>query len=1213
MKIISIKFKNIHSLKGEHFIDFTESPLSETGLFAITGPTGAGKSSILDAMTVALYGKVPRINNESSREVPTGIMTRGTKDCFAETIFQIDNKRYLSRWSARIPRKNIKHSMDITDLSTDEILDSTLKGVPVKVEELSGLNYERFLRSVFLSQGEFASFLKAKETERGDLLEQITGTEIYSQISKAAHQRERLEKNKLDILQEKQGFIELLSEEELEKIQLEIEALKTEIKQKENKQTSLQTKLQWLKNIETLQLQLAENSLQLQKVNAERETLSPLEAKLQVHEKAIKLAPELKQYNSLQNSLKELSSEISKLKTELETGTKDLNLQTTFTQKSKLQLDEFKSSLIKQEPLIQNIIRMDEKINEIFTAKSDLQKEFDTSHKNADDANNTWEKSFKNKQIYSAKLVEHEEWLKTNTSRVQLEQALPYFKLHLEKTAQLTGEILENLELTKSTDNQLQSLNIQLTHLSKDNSEKKQLLEKQTKILKSWEDSRKIKCGLVSLAELEQQNQKADDLVENYKELVRLSREFTTRSKQSADLNFELSKLQNELSDSNIQLKALQIETETTSKNLEQLIQICRLQTKIIDLETERKKLESGKPCPLCGSEEHPFVEGNYQPELSQNEAKRDAAAQKLKELNEKSVKLREFMSSRETLLKTKTEAGQKLKDEMESFKAEFSALANSKNEISETAKLADLLNNFIKTKQETSTQITEIRKIDETISRHKNEIEKLREAEHKFEVTNSKLSTELKNLEAKLEDFTKNTVDLKQKLEVEEKELEQLLQQFKLIKPELSNAGLFLQKQKDTVREYRNYEKNRDAVKDELAKISLKETQLSEQAKNLKESSLKLGTQLNKLNTELSNLKSDREKQFGLKEPKIELQNLKTTIESTDKNYQMSLEKQNHLSTKITRISSILEQKELEQTKQFETVSKLKKELEASSKSLGFDEIYALKQAILSEEKFAELKLRLTNCDDMLKNLQGAAQSISNNLAAEQKKELTTKSGEELKVENDTLQSGLNELRENSANFSAKLTQNEERKKQMGNLLAETEAVKKEWSKWQELSQMIGSADGTKFSRFAQGLTLANLVALANKHLRHLNKRYKIRKAKEKDLELEIMDMYQADAVRPMRSLSGGETFIVSLALALGLSDLAGNKTRIESLFIDEGFGSLDADTLDTALNALENLQASGKLIGIISHVELLKERISTQIIVEKMSGGVSRIAIRS
>jgi len=105
---------------------------------------------------------------------------------------------------------------------------------------------------------------------------------------------------------------------------------------------------------------------------------------------------------------------------------------------------------------------------------------------------------------------------------------------------------------------------------------------------------------------------------------------------------------------------------------------------------------------------------------------------------------------------------------------------------------------------------------------------------------------------------------------------------------------------------------------------------------------------------------------------------------------------------------------------------------------------------------------------------------------------------------------------------------------------------------------------------------------------------------------------MYQADAVRPMRSLSGGETFIVSLALALGLSDLAGNKTRIESLFIDEGFGSLDADTLDTALNALENLQASGKLIGIISHVELLKERISTQIIVEKMSGGVSRIAIR-
>lgn len=109
----------------------------------------------------------------------------------------------------------------------------------------------------------------------------------------------------------------------------------------------------------------------------------------------------------------------------------------------------------------------------------------------------------------------------------------------------------------------------------------------------------------------------------------------------------------------------------------------------------------------------------------------------------------------------------------------------------------------------------------------------------------------------------------------------------------------------------------------------------------------------------------------------------------------------------------------------------------------------------------------------------------------------------------------------------------------------------------------------------------------------------------------MEIIDFYQANSVRQMRSLSGGETFLVSLSLALGLSELAGNKTKIDSLFIDEGFGTLDSDTLDVALSALENLQSSGKMIGIISHVELLKERIATQIVVEKKAGGISNLKV--
>ncbi|MGI8634895.1 MAG: SbcC/MukB-like Walker B domain-containing protein, partial [Segetibacter sp.] len=177
----------------------------------------------------------------------------------------------------------------------------------------------------------------------------------------------------------------------------------------------------------------------------------------------------------------------------------------------------------------------------------------------------------------------------------------------------------------------------------------------------------------------------------------------------------------------------------------------------------------------------------------------------------------------------------------------------------------------------------------------------------------------------------------------------------------------------------------------------------------------------------------------------------------------------------------------------------------------------------------------------------------------------------------------------------------------------AQAEEQQKECSRWDKISQLIGSADGKKFSKFAQGLTLARLTQLANRHLYKLSDRYQILKSAEKDLELQIVDAYQADVVRPMTTLSGGESFLVSLSLALGLSDLAGSKTQINSLFIDEGFGTLDAETLDVAISALENLQASGKMIGVISHVEALKERIGTQIEVSKQPGGYSKIKVKS
>ena len=160
-------------------------------------------------------------------------------------------------------------------------------------------------------------------------------------------------------------------------------------------------------------------------------------------------------------------------------------------------------------------------------------------------------------------------------------------------------------------------------------------------------------------------------------------------------------------------------------------------------------------------------------------------------------------------------------------------------------------------------------------------------------------------------------------------------------------------------------------------------------------------------------------------------------------------------------------------------------------------------------------------------------------------------------------------------------------------------------------LRALIGAHDGAKFRNYAQGVTLDLLVELSNQQLNQIDGRYQLQRqteGKAHQLELMIVDTWQANVLRGVNTLSGGESFLVSLALALALSDLVSHKTSVDSLFLDEGFGTLDQHTLEVALDALDQVHASGKMIGMISHVEAMKQRIPTQIKVFKQNGlGIS------
>lgn len=321
MKILKIAFQNINSLKGIHEIDFTASPFTASSLFAITGPTGSGKSTILDVISLALFNQIPRIGKISRNEILTkgAILTRNQKEARAEITYECKNGIFSSHWSISTNRnQNLRdYEMHIFDLSTNKAFDLKKSDVPAKNEELIGLNYDQFIKSVLLAQGEFAQFLKARKDERGELLEKITGTGIYRQLGIMAFQKKRevtadielqqqeIELHQKSLLQEQERttFLERLSEKTKSSAPFELEVKKLEEHIR-------------VKN------EIHERSLELEKVlTRKRNSQAALEEfknthgiQLQKHEKIQLFGEELRHWKQLHTEIAALQKELLTVK-----------------------------------------------------------------------------------------------------------------------------------------------------------------------------------------------------------------------------------------------------------------------------------------------------------------------------------------------------------------------------------------------------------------------------------------------------------------------------------------------------------------------------------------------------------------------------------------------------------------------------------------------------------------------------------------------------------------------------------------------------------------------------------------------------------------------------------------------------------------------------------------------------------------------------------
>ena len=326
--------------------------------------------------------------------------------------------------------------------------------------------------------------------------------------------------------------------------------------------------------------------------------------------------------------------------------------------------------------------------------------------------------------------------------------------------------------------------------------------------------------------------------------------------------------------------------------------------------------------------------------------------------------------------------------------------------------------------------------------------------------------------------------------------------------------------------------------------------------------------------------------------------------------------EKYNSLAKELININSKNESVntqiiELNQ-KQINDNTKLEETKQNFNKALvenSFSSKEEFEKALLSKELREELNLICKELDEKYNQIQTLKNDTIKKLQEQKELNLTDKELQTLNDESKELQTAIDELQKSIGSLEKELEINASNMKKHEDKINDLEKKKEAFKVWIKLNEMVGSASGDKFAKFAQGITLDQLIYLANKHLQILSPRYELQRSSDssKLLEIEIIDGFQGDVVRPVSTLSGGESFIVSLSLALGLSALASQKISIDSLFLDEGFGTLDSDSLALALNALNQLQSSGKMVGVISHVEALKERIPLQIRIMPKGDGTS------
>ena len=1186
MKILNVRFKNINTLKGEWEIHFDRSPLKESGLFAITGPNGSGKTTIFDAISLGIYGETARLKNS-----PEQIMSKQTSRCFSMVTFSVNGNVYRSTWSLRSAQgKTLPPEMKLFEMNGKErLLEDKISMVRNRIAALTGLDFKRFSRSIMLVQGEFSAFLNALDNERAEILDKIVGKDICSEVSKAAFENAETAVKKLQALKQEIQDFPLMHKSEVENLKETVQQLEEDFNEADSLIFTLNENENRRKRYDQLQKKYQENQIALEEA---RNRKRQMESDFQRLKKAMAAAPFEEDIDRLDSRKAEASKHLDAIK-EFEREIADLEDRHHGLKEMQgihsHELDQAQKAWSQRRGLVEKTLEID---GEIVAARDTVGKLLEQQAAvEEEQAKMSQEQLAVNREIpeNEARQKNAERWLKEHAEYEELAERLPILKDALEQLQSIRRKISAHPGQQKSAVKAERKASSLLTKTAR---KIEKLRNKAEKVKARNAEQNKTLTALldnVTLKELEKIYGGQNDRLKSYRSMLKIAKTYAKREAGNGEvLEKALIKAEQEHAEA---LKILELE----KKALSVIEHTARF-------ELCRRQLKEKEACPLCGSLDHPYVTAG--PPFGKKTAE---------VLQSQVITLEKIQNRLKTL--SNHIAGLKAQhDPLVEMRKEWNLLCQATEAewaISDRHSVKKSIRTLKKDLRKQAARLKKIRKHHKKTEKFDQAIQKHSAKLTEKQTVSDKLQTDLNFHRNGLSSLQQETQNFRQ---AEADVLRNLQPHLEMFKEKIPNPGTEneLNRRLEAKRvEFLNHLKTQNELKEQAIALKNRSEALPQELDRLKTEADDLEERIKTLQEALNALKNEKQTTFGTGDPIQEkretekkIQTVKETVETI---HQQTQQVQYALTEKL-RLKQVAEKNYQDIQKSCED---LEQNLSIRSAASGFTSLADVQSSRLrlEERQTLEHQEEAIDCEiaDCAENLDAIQKDFDEHgitdAAVEFPEDLSLQlqeAGRRKAELGEALTAALDRLEHQKAmekEYALKLREIEEQKKICGRLHDE-----------KEFFESAGEAD---IKKRTQELVLERLLEHSNRQLEELSGRYRLRRCEEHGLALEIEDLIHQSARRSIQTLSGGETFLVSLAMALGLSDIVGNGRKIESLFVDEGFGYLDDETLYKVVSTLKNLKKNGKMVGVISHVKRLEDEISTKIRINKVPGGMSRLEV--